>query len=207
MAFVPMHVRHAPVRFAPGAEEVPIAPSVVATVSPASAPAPAPAPTAAEIEDRVARAFADGAALGRSEADEARAERDSRVADVAALVEEFAAARRRVTEDAIGDIAQIVDRFCRRIVGEHLRVDEVAVANIARAAVDRLPSRDHVIVRVGPEVSAFVRHALSGLAEVIEDTRIDGGCRVEAGAASIDATLAAVEEGLDEALAAWRSDE
>ncbi|WP_019626141.1 FliH/SctL family protein [Thioalkalivibrio sp. ALJT] len=164
-------------------------------------------PTAAEIEaiEEEARkngfeaGYAEGHELGRKEAEKATLAREEKklretVAALEAvaggLVDPLAAAA-----DALEpELLALVTALARKVIQDELQTRPERIEGVLKDALDQLPGRNQAVrVYLHPDDQALVQeYGATAQAEIswVPDSGLArGGCRVEAGAASVDASL------------------
>ena len=116
--------------------------------------------------------------------------------------------RRQVLFQAADDLSHLVLTMARRVIGDSLALHPEALPGVVSRALDRLPGEDAVTVRVRPQDVAVLESRVRTRrdVEIVGDPEITGGCVLEARFGSVDASFAAAEEGLTEAIDAWRQE-
>ncbi|MBZ5591184.1 MAG: flagellar assembly protein FliH [Acidobacteriia bacterium] len=152
-------------------------------------------------------AFREGEAAGR-----AAAQNEIRplLERFAHTIEELAALRPRLREQAERDVVRLAVAIARRVVRRELTIDPQAVAGLAKAALEQLAAEERIRVRVHPEDEAAVRSSLAqtrraDAIEVTGDAALERGSAVfETGRGNLDASaetqLAEIERGLTDRL-------
>ncbi len=151
--------------------------------------------------------FREGEAAGRAHAQAAVGPVLERMART---IEELAALRPRLREQAEADLIRLAVAIARRVVRRELTVDPDAITGLVRAALEQLAAHEVVRVRVHPEHEAAVRACLAGAGRAA-DVEVTGDAALERGGAvfetvrgSLDASaetqLAEIERGLTDRL-------
>lgn len=158
-----------------------------------------------DIDALLAEARAEALEQARAELEPERERLAQEIERTAVLGREVAALRGRVLDGLSGDISAIVLAVTRRVVGDALAMHPDALKRVLDGAVGRFPERSGLTVRVSPEdverVSAWLGDAL-----IVPDPEVSGGCIVGGDEGVVDASLDAVFEGLDAAVAAWQQE-
>jgi flagellar assembly protein FliH len=146
--------------------------------------------------------FREGEAAARSQA---QAEIRPVAERLARTIEELAALRPRLREQAEEDLIRLAVAIARRVVRRELTIDPQAIAGLVKAALQQLASEEEVRVRVHPGEEAAVRACLAGAERAAVQVTADPG--LERGSAvfetqrgnldaSAEAQLAEIERGL-----------
>ena len=155
-------------------------------------------PAADAIQAAFERAAEEGRAEGlRRAAEEFRRENERRLADAAELLRDLARSGAQHREALEAEAVPVVVAAITQVFGELGRADEYALAAV-RHVLERSLRHRRLCLRVAPRNAAFIREALArediGITsedlDVLADTTIAGGCRVDSDAGGIDATLA-----------------
>jgi flagellar assembly protein FliH len=151
--------------------------------------------------------FREGEAAGRAQA---QAALHPVLESLARTIQELAALRPRLREQAEGDLIRLAVAIARRIVRRELTVDPEAIAGLVKAALEQLAAHEGVRVRVHPEHEAAVRACLAATAGaadivVVGDAALARGSAVfDTARGSLDASaetqLAEIERGLTDRL-------
>jgi flagellar assembly protein FliH len=167
------------------------------------ATAPDGAPGAESIEDARRAGFREGEAAGRAAAQN---ELRPLVERFARTIDELAAMRPRLREQAEGDLVRLAVAIARRVVHRELTIDPQAIAGLVKAALEQLSAREKIRVRVHPGDEAAVRSCLVAVGrvdsvEVSSDAALERGSAIlEAERGNLDASaetqLAEIERGL-----------
>jgi hypothetical protein len=156
-----------------------------------------PLPGGEALQAAFDRAAEEGHAEGlRRAAEDFRRESERRVADAVDLLRDLARAGAQHREALQAEAVPVVVAAITQVFGELGRAPEYALAAV-RHVLDRSPRHRRLCLRVAPRHAAFIREALArediGLTsedlDVLADTTIAGGCRVDSEAGGIDATL------------------
>jgi flagellar assembly protein FliH len=125
-------------------------------------------------------------------------------------IEELAALRPRLREQAEAELIRLAVAIARRVVRRELTLDPDAIAGLVKAALEQLAVHEVIRVRVHPEHEAAVRTCLAGAGragavEVTGDAALERGSAVfETVRGSLDASaetqLAEIERGLTDRL-------
>lgn len=166
-----------------------------------SEPAAIPLPTAEEIERIHNEAWSAGHAAG-SEAgraagfQEGLAQAREEALHLAALVENLDRSLQQLDQQIAEQLLAVAIEIASQVVRQSLRLQPDLLLPVVREAVAALPlHHGHPALYLNPGDAALVRsHLGEQLAHngwrIIEDAGTNpGGCRVEAGASEIDATL------------------
>lgn len=153
------------------------------------------------VETTRRQAFAEGEAQGRAQSS---AELAPILARQAKSLEELAALRPRLREEAESDVVQLSLAIARRILHRELSIDPGAIQALVQVALDRLARQEIYRVRVHPAQADAVRASLqSGHVdfELQVDPRLDSGALVfETNRGKMDASVTAqldeIERGL-----------
>jgi flagellar assembly protein FliH len=152
---------------------------------------PPPAPPEASEEAR--GAFQAGYELGR---EETRAQVESIGESLLKSLEELARFRGRLRERYERELLQLALGVARKVVRQEVQQRPELWLGMIRDAVRRAVDREHITVRVPPDLAAFLRQALPELRsalddvkelEVVEDPGLGaGGCVVESRFGEVD---------------------
>lgn len=172
----------------------------------------AEAPAAEErIREAHQAGYREGLAAGREEAQagaraEAQTETRPAMERLARTLEELAALKPRLREEAESDLVRLAVAIARRIVRRELTIDPQAIEGLIRVALRELEGREVSRVRVHPEHAQLVRGLVAGAGrenaiEVVGDPSMERGGAVFETArgnldASVDSQLAEIERGL-----------
>jgi flagellar assembly protein FliH len=123
------------------------------------------------------------------------------------LVEQVAAARCRLEQDAQRQAVDLATAMAQRILRRELRTEPELVQALVSAAVEGVDTRSVVRLRVHPEVAALLRGApdmvfdeTDGAPELIGDASLEpGDCVIETSVDLIDARVATQLTQLKEA--------
>lgn len=185
----------------PVAEEWPQAHRAAA--HPQAAPEDPDLPSAASLQEARQAGFREGEAAGRS-----AAQNESRpvLERLAHTIDELAALRPRLREQAELDLVRLAVAIARRVVRRELTVDPQTITGLVKAALEHLSAEERIRVRVHPADEAAVRSSLaaSGRAPSME---VSGDAALERGSAifetergdldaSAETQLAEIERGL-----------
>jgi flagellar assembly protein FliH len=155
------------------------------------------------LQDARQAGFREGEAAGRLAAqNEIRplVERFTRT------IEELAALRSRLREQAEGDLVRLAVAIARRVVRRELTIDPQAITGLVKAALEQLSAGERIRVRVHPADEAAVRSCLAAggraaSVEVSGDAALERGSAIlETDRGNLDASaetqLAEIERGL-----------
>lgn len=155
-------------------------------------------PAAEAMQAAFERAVEEGRAEGlRAAAEEFRRENERRLADAAELLRDLARAGAQHRDALQAEAIPVVVAAITQVFGELGRAEDYALAAV-RHVLERSPRHRRLCLRVAPRHAAFIREALArediGFTlddlDIVADTTITGGCRVDSEAGGIDATLA-----------------
>ncbi|MFO7955074.1 FliH/SctL family protein [Thioalkalivibrio sp.] len=164
-------------------------------------------PTAAEIEaiEEEARkngfeaGYAEGHELGQKEAEKAaRAREDKKLRETVAALEAVAGGLADPLAEAADalepELLALVTVLARKVVQSELESRPEQIRAVLEGALAQLPGRNQEVrVHVNPEdqglVETYGERADTRITWVADPSLARGGCRVEAGAASVDASL------------------
>ena len=170
----------------------------------AQAAAPEGAARGAEsLQDARQAGFREGEAAGRAAAQN---ELRPLVERFARTIDELAAMRPRLREQAEGDLVRLAVAIARRVVRRELTIDPQAITGLVKAALEQLSAGEHIRIRVHPEDEAAVRNCLAAVGraasvEVSGDAALERGSAIlETERGNLDASaetqLAEIERGL-----------
>lgn len=179
-------------------------------------------PTAAEIQaiEEEARqngfesGYAEGHELGRDEAEKAgRARADKELREAVASLEAVATGLADPLAQGLDalepELLALVTAVARKVIRSELEARPDRIREILHEALDQLPGRNQdVQVHLNPEDQALVADYAENpdprIRWIPDPELARGGCRVEAGAATVDASL---EKRLQQAIEAlWNGD-
>ncbi len=123
--------------------------------------------------------FREGEAAGRAQA---QAALHAVVERMTRSIQELAALRPRLREQAEGDLIRLAVAIARRVVRRELAVDPGAIAGLVKAALAQLAAQEAVRVRVHPEHEAAVRACLAATSGA-ENIEVAGDASLERGSA------------------------
>lgn len=164
-------------------------------------------PTAGEIEaiEEEARkngfeaGYAEGHELGQKEAEKAaRAREDKKLRETVAALEAVAGSLADPLADAADalepELLALVTVLARKVVQSELESRPEQIRAVLEGALAQLPGRNQEVrVHLNPEdqrlVETYAERADARITWVPDAGLARGGCRVEAGAASVDASL------------------
>ncbi|MDR2506883.1 MAG: flagellar assembly protein FliH [Candidatus Accumulibacter sp.] len=150
-------------------------------------------PTAADIERMYAEAHQQGYSAGHDEGIAAAKETAASMETLmAAFRQALAELDQRIAEQLLATSIGIADQVMR----QSLRINPELLLPVVIEAINALhPRREAPTLTVHPDDAAMLRENLNAISgaqewEIVEDASITrGGCRVESGAAEVDATL------------------
>ncbi|WP_018864369.1 FliH/SctL family protein [Thioalkalivibrio sp. ARh3] len=164
-------------------------------------------PTAAEIEEIEEQArqngfevgYAEGHEIGKQEAEKAaRAKSDKKLRETVATLESLAGGLTdplaEATDQLEPELLALTVALARKVLNAELTTRPELIERVLHKALEQLPGRhQEVRVHVHPEDRALLddyAQSLDARVHWIADSNLArGGCRVEAGAASVDASL------------------
>jgi len=164
-------------------------------------------PTAAEIEEIEDEArkngfeggYAEGHELGKKEAEKAtRAREDKKLRETVAMLESVAGGLADPLADAADalepELLALVTALARKVVQSELETRPEQIRTVLEGALAQLPGRNQEVrVHLNPEdqalVEAYGERADARITWVPDAGLARGGCRLESGAASVDASL------------------
>ena len=168
----------------------------------AGAPEGAP-PGTESLRDARQTGFREGEAAGRTAAQN---EMRPLIERLARTIDELAALRPRLRQQAERDLVRLAVAIARRVVRRELTIDPQAITGLVKAALEQLSAGERIRVRVHPEDEATVRSCLvaAGRAASVE---VSGDAALERGSAiletergnldaSAETQLAEIERGL-----------
>ena len=173
---------------------------------PGPARAPTPEPTGpVDLDALLAEAHEAGAAEARAELEGRIAELEAALATVGPALDQVAGLRRSAVRQAASDVGALVLAVTRRIVGDSLALHPEALPRVLEEAVATLDDDDELRIRVARDDVERAREVLgeARAEQVTGDPSIDGGCRVEARHAAIDATVEAAVDAVETAVRTW----
>jgi flagellar assembly protein FliH len=169
---------------------------------PAAAPEGA-APGAESLESARQAGFREGEAAGRAAA---QSELRPLVERFARTIDELAAMRPRLREQAEGDLVRLAVAIARRVVRRELTIDPQAITGLVKAALEQLSAGERIRIRVHPQDEVAVRNCLAAVGraasvEVSGDAALERGSAIlETERGNLDASaetqLAEIERGL-----------
>jgi flagellar assembly protein FliH len=118
------------------------------------------APGAESLEDARQAGFREGEAAGHAAAQN---ELRPLVERFARTIDELAAMRPRLREQAEGDLVRLAVAIARRVVRRELTIDPQAITGLVKAALEQLSAGERIRVRVHPEDEAAVRSCLAAV--------------------------------------------
>lgn len=160
-------------------------------------------PDAECLRDARQAAFREGEAAGRTAAQN---EMRPLVERFARTIDELAALRPRLRQQAEGDLVRLAVAIARRVVRRELTIDPQAITGLVKAALEQLSAGERIRVRVHPEDEAAVRSCVvacgrAASVEVAGDAALERGSAIlETERGNLDASaetqLAEIERGL-----------
>ncbi len=165
-----------------------------------------------QAEDIRRRAYEEGYAKGHQEGLEAaRAKMEAAAEDLARAVRALEAARREVLAGLEGEVIGLVQAVCDKLLLTPGAVDQRAIQEVVRQAMDRLIDLEEVTVRLSRADLARVEEYRPRLAEqfselgalelVADPELAPGDCLIETPTAKIDARLSTRRQRVYEKLA------
>jgi flagellar assembly protein FliH len=155
------------------------------------------------IEDARQAGFREGESAGRAAAQN---EMRPLIERFARTIDELAAMRTRLREQAEGDLVRLAVAIARRVIRRELTIDPHAITGLVKAALEQLSAGERIRVRVHPEDEIAVRSCLVALGraasvEVSGDAALERGSAIlETDRGNLDASaetqLAEIERGL-----------
>jgi flagellar assembly protein FliH len=153
------------------------------------------------VEAARRQGLAEGEAQGRAEASR---ELEPVLAQLARSLEEVAALRPRLREEAESDVVQLSLAIARRILHRELSLEPEAIQALVQVALERLARQEIYRVHVHPAQEAAIRKALAahhGAVEVNADPRLAmGALMFETNRGKMDASVAAQFEEIERGL-------
>ena len=175
--------------------QIPSMPATDVAPTPAQSPTAAPHARLSEIErDAFAKGYEQGERAG-AEAGGRRA--DAMLRRMASTLEELAAVRQQMIQQAERQMVQIALTIAKRILHREVTLDPDLTVAMARVALDRLGEQSGATIRLHPEDYAA---AVGGGQEawsseqvtVISDENVSrGGCRIESAFGFVEAGVEA----------------
>jgi flagellar assembly protein FliH len=174
--------------------------------APPEPPVPAPAapehdvhlPTAEEVEALYEQARRDGEKAGYDEGRTLAGKEEAKARDeaqrLAVLVKSMDEALDRLGGDVAEEIVELAIALARQMVGEALEARPEAVVATVREALQHIP-QGKVRIHLHPQDLALVREHLADQLEaghhhLVDDATLTrGGCRLEASACDVDASV------------------
>jgi flagellar biosynthesis/type III secretory pathway protein FliH len=169
---------------------------------------PAPSPPSAAVPDVVAeRAFDQGYARGR---EEAQAELASVAAAFARALHELASFRAGLRARYERELLELALGVARKVVQQELVAHPEIWLEMIRAAVRRAVDRERITIRVPPSLLQFLRSALPELRaslddvkelQLVEDTALPpNGCVIESRFGEVDIGVETQLDAIEHAL-------
>jgi len=153
------------------------------------------------------RGFAEGKAVGGQQAE---AELQTVLDQMAKSLANLASLRSRIREDAEGDLLKLAISIARRVLHRELTLDPESMEGLIRVALDKLQSRELSRVRVHPDQEQAIRKSLERFSnsqkiELTADASLQrGDVFFETAHGSLDASiesqLGEIERGLADRL-------
>ena len=160
-------------------------------------------PGADSLRDARQIGFREGEAAGRTAAQN---EIRPLIERLAHTIDELAALRPRLRQQAERDLVRLAVAIARRVVHRELTIDPQAITGLVKAALEQLSAGERMHVRVHPEDEAAVRSCLAAAGraasvEVTGDAALERGSAIlETERGNLDASaetqLAEIERGL-----------
>ncbi len=158
------------------------------------------------MASRESQARQQGLAQGRAEAEkELGAPLQEAAARMAAQIAELAGIRPRLRREAEEDLVKLAVAIARRVLRRELTADPEAILGIAKAALEKLNSREIMQIRVHPKDADLIRQALQARGmpprvEVVADHGLERSALVVETKrgnldASVETQLAEIERG------------
>lgn len=181
-------------------------------------PEPATLPTEEEIRERVAglekEAYEKGFAQGRKDGLALEAKQmEQKGREVQALLDSLAGLKEQIYREAEAEIVKLSLAIAKKILRNEVAAGHHRMDEIIRCAMKYLVDASHLKIRVSPDDMEEVQRIVPSLAsvaranriQVVEDRVIErGGCLLETGFGSVNATLqdqlGVLEEELDRML-------
>ena len=162
-----------------------------------------------DLQDMLTEAREAGAGDARAELEAELVQLREIVESVGPLVDELEGMRKQALTDAADTIAQVVRLFARRVVGDALAMNPDALTSLVKEAIAQLPDHDDLEIAVSAQDSDTLSRTLPAhLRErVVVQPDIERGVVVRTKNASLDATLATAERGLDAAVQEWLAEQ
>ncbi len=148
-----------------------------------------------QVEHRIAEArqagFLEGEAAARSRAEMQVQPLMERLTQA---LKELASARPALLRDAEAELVDLALAIAHRILRRQLAIDRDALQGLVKSALEKMQAQQICRVRVHPELSGALRHALErqgqGALEVVEDASLSfGGILLETARGNLDASL------------------
>jgi flagellar assembly protein FliH len=145
------------------------------------------------MEQASRAAFEQGRAAGRQEA---RAELEGLMRQLAQSIEAMAGMKPRLRQEAERDVVSLSLSIARRILRREMQVDRDAVLGLVKAAFENTSMREVTLVRTHASHAELIRKHLAGLGapECIE-VKIDSG--LEPGAVVVETSRGSLDSSLD----------
>jgi len=158
-----------------------------------------------DVQALVEAARSQAAAEERARLAHERAELEQLASVLSAGAADLARLHKQTLDRAAGDIADLILALTRRLLGDSLVVHPDALPTLIHRALERFPEKEDLRIRVPADLAEAVREAVDpGLKAAVEaDPGVSGGCVLESRHGSVDATVDAAMEGVEEAVQAW----
>lgn len=191
----PVEVASTPTTTAPAEEAAPLPPPPVEVENTIKLP------TAEEIESMHQAAHAEGYAAGYAEGRQAAEQAASEAATqeaarFSALIGNLQHALDHIDQSVADELLALALEVAAQVIRGAIAVKTDVLLPVIREAVNTLPlHHGHIVLRLNPEDADHVRSLLGEEftqtgTQIVEDSSINvGGCRLEAGASEIDATI------------------
>ena len=165
-----------------------------------------------ELHDRFeaieGQAYASGEAAGRAAGEQRAMERLAPVhASLSAMVQELAATRQRVRQEAEAGTVELAMAIARRVLHREIATDPEAILGLVKAAAERMNAREIHRLRVAPDDARVIQehrprlHLPPGLEVVADPTLATGSAVFETARGEMDASIGTQLEEIQRGLA------